>query len=79
MNDIIELSRYDVELLTSAEFLKLVREHPEQIKSSSIVPPVLGKPGFGGIRVEYRFARFGAAKAGAGGIGGYFLGKSKRD
>ena len=38
-----------VKILTPSEFIALYEKNPESIKSSFIVPPELGKPGFGKI------------------------------
>jgi len=41
------------EELTAAQFLRLAKENPGLIKSSSAVMPTPGKPGFGKILVRY--------------------------
>ena len=41
--------------LEASEFLRMKREHPENIKHTEIVLPVFGRPGdFGKIRVTLR-------------------------
>lgn len=42
------------EILRPREFLKLVRENPTVIKSSTPVPPRPGRDEFGAFRVIYR-------------------------
>ncbi len=41
------------ERLTASEFLTLVKEKPELIKSSHVVLPKAGRDGFGAILVRY--------------------------
>ena len=40
--------------LSGSQFLKLVKDNPTSIKSSTVVPPKLGSGGFGKIRVEFK-------------------------
>ena len=45
-----------VQILTAAEFIKEYEENPERIERSYIIPPEIGKPGFGKILVEFNSA-----------------------
>jgi hypothetical protein len=40
------------------EFLRMRRERPGNIKNAEIIPPVLGTPGFGKIRVTLRTPKY---------------------
>ena len=44
--------------LDPEDFLRMKQDHSRDIKSAEIVPPVLGKPGFGKIRVTLRAPRY---------------------
>ena len=45
--------------LSPEDFLIMQKEHPEEIKTVEILPPVLGKTnGFGGMRVHLAHARY---------------------
>ena len=44
--------------LEAKEFLCMKQDHPENIKSVEIIPPVLGMPGFGKFRVTLRIPRY---------------------
>jgi hypothetical protein len=37
-----------------AEYVRLIRSNPRNVRSVRIIPPQLGKPGFGSLMVEYR-------------------------
>jgi hypothetical protein len=41
------------EELSASEFLALSRNQPQLIKSSKVIPPKAGKPGFGKFLVRY--------------------------
>jgi hypothetical protein len=41
------------ERLNAKDFLALSKRNPSAIKSSKVVPPRPGRPGFGGFEVEY--------------------------
>lgn len=53
-----EAIRRQREMLSPEAFLELSRHSPQAIKSSRIVPPRLGGPGFGKIEVEYAHPRY---------------------
>jgi len=54
-----ETTRMDVIDLDPAEYIRLREEHPEEITSAQIVPPVLGKSkDFGKIRVKLSKPRY---------------------
>lgn len=53
LEPVIDIFPVEAETLSAAAFLKLVKEHPSIIKSSTIVKPQPGKPGFGGFQVIY--------------------------
>jgi hypothetical protein len=44
--------------LDPGEFLRMKQEEPENIRNAEIVPPVLGTPGFGKIRVTLRVPKY---------------------
>jgi hypothetical protein len=45
--------------LSPEEFLRMKKEHPGEIKSVEILPPILGQSeGFGKIRVNLSFPRY---------------------
>ncbi|MDR1378339.1 MAG: hypothetical protein LBJ36_04745 [Synergistaceae bacterium] len=44
--------------LNPDEFLRMKQEHPENIKNTEVIPPVLGTPGFGKFRVTLRVPRY---------------------
>jgi hypothetical protein len=58
MNHVIDVFPVKTEIISLESFLELAQQHPEQIKSSRIVPPKLGNPGFGSIEVAYRVPKF---------------------
>jgi hypothetical protein len=43
-----------------AEYVRLIRSNPRNVRSVRIVPPQLGQPGFGSLMVEYRSPVFRA-------------------
>jgi len=42
------------ETLPPRQYIALSRQEKEKIKSTAIAPPVLGKKGFGGVKVIYK-------------------------
>ena len=40
--------------MSTAEFLKLWQESPEQITRTRVIPPKLGESGFGEVYVEFK-------------------------
>lgn len=50
---VIDVVPIEQEVLKAEQFLKLMRENPGLIKSSRVVPPSPGKPGFGAFLVKY--------------------------
>lgn len=58
MESAIDVFPVESEVLSASAFLKLVTENPSLIKSSTIVPPTPGKPGFGKFRVVYSRPRY---------------------
>jgi hypothetical protein len=55
----VDMVRKDSIDLGPAEFIKMKREHPEDIASVQIIPPVLGKSkDFGKIRVKLSNPRY---------------------
>jgi hypothetical protein len=45
--------------LSPEEFLAMRAEHPEEVKSVEVLPPILGKTkGFGGVRVHLDSPRY---------------------
>jgi hypothetical protein len=44
--------------LDPGEFLRMKQEEPENIRNAEIIPPVLGTPGFGKIRVTLRVPQY---------------------
>ncbi|PIE02026.1 MAG: hypothetical protein CSA81_09200 [Acidobacteria bacterium] len=45
-------------ILTPKQYLKFLRESKDEIVSTKIIPPVLGRPGFGKIKVKTKRIRF---------------------
>lgn len=52
-NFVIDVTPIEQEMLKAEQFLKLVQENPGIIKSSQVIPPAPGKPGFGKFLVKY--------------------------
>lgn len=52
-NEIITLTEKKRTVLSPERFLRLTSQERENIARTRIVPPELGKPGFGGLEVEY--------------------------
>ncbi len=57
LQDFIEASIVSRENLSAYEFLTTVKRNPENIKSVSFVPPVIGGKGFGSFDVQYNTPR----------------------
>jgi len=53
MDTTVDVFPVETERLSAAAFLKLVRDNPSIIKSSSVVNPMPGRPGFGAFQVVY--------------------------
>lgn len=49
----IDVTPVRAEMLSARAYVKLVKESPERIKSSRVVPPKLGSRSFGAVWVEY--------------------------
>ncbi len=58
MSRIIDTVVVDREVLSPDEFLRKIEKERSAIKSSRIVAPKLGRPGFGGVEVEYNYPIF---------------------
>lgn len=62
---IVELNPVYTETLTPREFLSIYERERHDFKAVRVVPPVLGKPGFGHIVVERRLPVHRASRKGA--------------
>jgi len=49
------------EVMSASKFLELARTNPSLIKSSRVIMPSPGKPGFGGFIVQYAYPQYRAA------------------
>lgn len=46
--------KYETDLLSPKEYLKLDEVTKSNIKNATIIPPKLGSKGFGSIKVQYK-------------------------
>jgi len=46
------------EILTPKQYTALLGQNKANIKSTAIAPPVLGKKGFGGVKVTYKVPEY---------------------
>ena len=53
MDGMIDVFPVETENLSAAEFLKLYKDNPSMIKSSTVVHPKAGVSGFGTFQVVY--------------------------
>ncbi|CAM5794884.1 hypothetical protein [Rhizobacter fulvus] len=50
---VVDIFPIETERLSASAFLKLMKENPQIIKSSTVIHPSAGKPGFGAFQVVY--------------------------